>query len=230
MKKGILIFICCMVLFFAVAAVFAHPHKPWRLFPPLPRHILFIVFCLVSLIGVGIVSAQGFTGPGADPSPGQGIYPPPPPGLGVNPPPPPGPVANPPPPGPGIHPPPPPPGLGANPPPPPPGHQGFSGQYGFTGPSQVVTVVQAQGFAHRTPVIVRGSIVQAIGGDLYIFRDTSGEIILRIGPREWEIFGSTISPSDTIEISGELHLASLPRDQRDWQRRPEIHARYIRRL
>jgi hypothetical protein len=73
---------------------------------------------------------------------------------------------------------------------------------------------------------------------LYIFRDSSGEIILRIGPREWYALGSNISPSDKIEISGELH-----RDQggnlrplgsvevpRDWQRAPEIHARYIRKI
>jgi uncharacterized protein (TIGR00156 family) len=121
---------------------------------------------------------------------------------------------------------------GANPPPtspgfyPPPHHlEGHTNQYGFTGPTRTVTVEQAKTYAHRTPVIVTGAIVQAIGGDLYIFRDSSGEIILRIGPREWYALGLNISPSDKIEISGELH-----RDHRDWQRAPEIHARYIRKL
>jgi len=105
------------------------------------------------------------------------------------------------------------------------GQQVFPGQsgFGFTGPSQTVTVVQASSFAHKTPVIVRGSIVQAIGANRYTFRDSSGEIILHIGPREWQNFGFSISPSNVIEISGELH-----RDQRNFQRAPEIHARQIR--
>jgi uncharacterized protein (TIGR00156 family) len=105
------------------------------------------------------------------------------------------------------------------------GQPGITGQYGYTGQVQTVTVAQAQAFAHRTTVTVTGTIVQAIGGDNYIFRDSSGEIILKIGPREWMNFGSTIGPSDTIEISGEVH-----RDQRNWQRPAEIHARYIRKL
>ena len=168
------------------------------------KHTLFFVCCLVSLIAAATVSAQGFTGPGANPSPppsGSGLYPPPPP------------------------PPPPPPGGPGHYPPPPPPIEGITDRYGFTGPSQTVTVEQAKTYAHRTPVIVSGTIVQAIGGDLYMFRDSSGEIILRIGPREWYALGSNISPSEKIEISGELH-----RDPRDWQRAPEIHARYIRKI
>ena len=105
------------------------------------------------------------------------------------------------------------------------GPQGFTGQYGFTGQVQTVTVAQVQVFAHKTPVIVRGNIVQAIGSDKYIFRDSSGDIILKIGPKEWMFFGSTIAPSDTIEISGELR-----RNQKNWQKPVEIHARYIRKL
>ena len=102
------------------------------------------------------------------------------------------------------------------------GQTGITGQYGFTGQVQTVTVAQAQAFYHKTPVTVRGNIVRAIGGDNYIFRDTSGEIILKIGPKEWMYFGSTIAPSDTIEISGELH-------RKNWQQ-PEIHAKMIRKL
>jgi uncharacterized protein (TIGR00156 family) len=179
------------------------------------KYTFFFVCCLVSLIAAATVSAQGFTGPGTNtPPPGPGYNPPPPPpgGPGSNPPPPP----------------PPPRGPGRNPPPPPPPpleYQETSDRYGFTGPVRTVTIEQAKTYAHRTPVIVTGNIVQAIGGDLYIFRDSSGEIILRIGLREWYALGSNISPSDKIEISGELH-----RDPRDWQRAPEIHARYIRKI
>jgi uncharacterized protein (TIGR00156 family) len=172
------------------------------------KYTIFFICCLVSLIATATVSAQGFTGPGVNP-------PPPPSGPGYNPPPPPPPGHNPPPPPPG--------GPGSFPPPPP--VEDYINRYGFTGPTRTVTVEQAKTYAHRTPVIVTGTIVQAIGGDLYIFRDSSGEIILRIGPREWYALGSNISPSDKIEISGELH-----RDHRDWQREPEIHARYIRKI
>jgi len=161
------------------------------------KYTLFFVCCLVSLVAAATVFAQGFTGPGTNP-------PPPPSGPGFNPPPP--PLGDP----------------GSYPPPP---VEGYTDRYGFTGPARTVTVEQAKTYAHRTPVIVTGTIVQAIGGDLYIFRDSSGEIILRIGPREWYALGSTISPSENIEISGELH-----RDLRDWQRAPEIHARYIRKI
>ena len=105
------------------------------------------------------------------------------------------------------------------------GPQGFTGQpgeYGFTGPVQTVTVAQAQSSYHKSPVIVRGNIVQAVGGNFYRFRDASGEIILKIGPKEWMFFGSTIAPTDTIEISGEVH-------RKNWQQ-PEIHARMIRKI
>ncbi|MDR2952537.1 MAG: NirD/YgiW/YdeI family stress tolerance protein [Treponema sp.] len=128
-------------------------------------------------------------------------------------------------------------GPGINPPPPPggpagqfgygftgPGQTGFTGQYGYTGPVQTSTVAQARALGHHAPVIVTGNIVQAIGGDLYIFRDSSGDINLRIGPREWMYFGSTIGPSDTIEISGEIHW---PRHS--WNV-PELHARFMRKL
>jgi uncharacterized protein (TIGR00156 family) len=86
-------------------------------------------------------------------------------------------------------------------------------------------VEQAKNFTHRTPVIISGAIVQFIGADCYTFRDSSGEITIRIGPREWGMFGSTISPSDSIEISGEVH-----RDEFDSMRAPEVHAQYIRKL
>jgi uncharacterized protein (TIGR00156 family) len=102
------------------------------------------------------------------------------------------------------------------------GPQGYSGQYGFTGPSQTVPVAQAQTYGHHSPVIIQGNIVQALGGDMYIFRDSSGEIILRIGPKEWQYYGATISPSDTIEISGEVH-------RKTWQQ-PEVHARFIKKI
>jgi uncharacterized protein (TIGR00156 family) len=105
------------------------------------------------------------------------------------------------------------------------GPQGPSGQqfgFGLTGPSQTVSVSQAQTFFHKSPVIVTGNVVQAIGGDLYMFRDSSGEMVLKIGAREWMFFGTTISPSDTIEISGEVCYGR-------WEP-VHVHARFMRKL
>jgi hypothetical protein len=81
----------------------------------------------------------------------------------------------------------------------------YTDRYGFTGPTRTVTVEQAKTYAHRTSVIVSGNIVQAIGGDLYIFRDTSGEIILRIGPREWYALGSKHDTKLTLRRSGGVY-------------------------
>jgi uncharacterized protein (TIGR00156 family) len=163
------------------------------------KYTLFFVCCLVSLFAAAAISAQGFTGPGANlPPPGRpGSYPLPPPG---------GPADQ--------------FGYGFTGP----GQAGLSGQYGYTGPVQTSTVAQARTFAHHAPVIVAGNIVQAIGGDTYLFRDSSGEITLKIGPREWMYFGSTISPQDTIEISGEIHWPP-----HSWNV-PELHARIMRKL
>ena len=93
---------------------------------------------------------------------------------------------------------------------------------GFTGPSRIVTASQARTFAHRTPVVLTGNLVLYLGMDRYTFRDSSGEITVKIGPREWQ--GLFVAPSDNIEISGELH-----RDERDSQT-VEIHVRNIRKI
>ncbi|MDR2923012.1 MAG: NirD/YgiW/YdeI family stress tolerance protein [Treponema sp.] len=187
------------------------------------KYTLFFVCCLVSLFAAAIIPAQGFTGPGTNTPPAgdSGYAPPPPPpprhgGPGAYPPPPPLPHG-----GPGAYPPPPPPpgGPGFYPP-----TEGTPGQYGYTGPAQTSTVAQARTLGHHAPVIVTGNIVRAIGADLFTFRDSSGEINIRIGPREWMYFGSTIGPQDKIEISGEIHW---PRHS--WNV-PELHVRFIRKL
>jgi uncharacterized protein (TIGR00156 family) len=127
------------------------------------------------------------------------------------------------PPGPPVPPGPPSPRFGFN------GPQGPGGQfgYGFPGQAQTVSVAQARTYGHHTPVLITGTLVQFYGGrDLYLFRDSSGEIIVKIGPKEWEYLwyqGISISPSDTIEIYGEVHW---PRHS--WGT-PEVHARFIRK-
>ena len=84
------------------------------------------------------------------------------------------------------------------------------GHGGFTGPAVIFTVGQAALFANKTPVVMKGNIIQALSHDRYIFRDATGDIAIKIKRDRW--FGLTVSPSDVVEIYGEFK-----RDKKNWQ-------------
>jgi len=98
-----------------------------------------------------------------------------------------------------------------------PGQPGVPGQFppapgqhgGFTGPVQVVTVAQVQSLPDKAPAILRGNIVAALGGDRYLFRDDSGEIVIKIKHDRW--WGLSVGPNDLVELGGELK-----RDKKTW--------------
>lgn len=74
---------------------------------------------------------------------------------------------------------------------------------GFTGPAAPPsTAAQAKEMWDDTRVILRGNIVQALGGEHYLFRDQSGEIVLEIDHEKW--VGLQVGPEDTVEIYGEV--------------------------
>ncbi|MCL2063125.1 MAG: NirD/YgiW/YdeI family stress tolerance protein [Candidatus Cloacimonetes bacterium] len=81
---------------------------------------------------------------------------------------------------------------------------------GYDGPSAIITVNQTAMFPNKTPVIMRGNIIQAISHDRFIFRDETGDISVKIKRDRW--WGQTVTPEDTIEISGDFK-----RDKRNWQ-------------
>ncbi|MCL2180073.1 MAG: NirD/YgiW/YdeI family stress tolerance protein [Treponema sp.] len=119
------------------------------------------------------------------------------------------------------------------------GPQASSSQFGY-GQLQTVTVTQVRTFGHKMPVVMTGNLVQFYGGkDLYIFRDVSGDIIVKIGPKEWQNLwyqGISIEPSDTIEIFGEVHWPKHnhrnfygPAGQ-GFQIAPEVHVRFIKKV
>jgi len=168
------------------------------------KYTLLLVFCLMSLIATAAIFAQGFTGPGASsPTPplGSGLTPPPPPSPGLATPP-----------TPGNTPPPPPPPGGPDAYPPPPPVEEISGRYGFTssGTSEQpvtvgksVTTNEAKNYPHDSWVVINGNIVSVLpGGRHFMFRDSSGEIPIEIGPKEWR--GLSVGVSDKVEISGEV--------------------------
>jgi len=87
------------------------------------------------------------------------------------------------------------------------GQQGFSG---FTGPVQTVTVAHvAQTYPNKAQAVLRGNIVMSLGGDRYLFRDSTGEFVIKIKHDRW--WGLTVGPNDLVEIGGELK-----RDKRTW--------------
>jgi uncharacterized protein (TIGR00156 family) len=51
-------------------------------------------------------------------------------------------------------------------------------------------------------VTLQGKIVQKIKKDKYLFQDQTGEIVAKIDDDVWN--GQTVSPKDTVTISGEV--------------------------
>jgi uncharacterized protein (TIGR00156 family) len=90
--------------------------------------------------------------------------------------------------------------------------QGFTGPGTNTQPvmvSQPVTISEAKNYPHDSWVVITGNIVSVLpGGRHFMFRDSSGEIPIEIGPKEWR--GLSAATSDTaenrVEICGEVKI------------------------
>ena len=85
---------------------------------------------------------------------------------------------------------------------------GFTGQgqqQGFVGPGPSSGIIMAQAIQalpHKTAAVLRGNIVQHLGSDRYLFRDSSGDLVIKIKHDRW--WGLSVSPSDLVAIGGEL--------------------------
>jgi uncharacterized protein (TIGR00156 family) len=89
---------------------------------------------------------------------------------------------------------------------------GLAHTQGFTGPGtsgqpvmigQPVSISEAKNYPHDSWVVITGNIVNPLpGGTYFMFRDSSGEIPVEIGPKEWRGFSATAS--EIVEISGEV--------------------------
>jgi uncharacterized protein (TIGR00156 family) len=89
---------------------------------------------------------------------------------------------------------------------------------GFTGPgsnnntqsqsvmiNHVITVSEARNLPHDSWVVLTGNIVNVLpGGHNYTFRDTSGEIAVDIGSKEWR--GLSVEVTDRVVIYGEVKI------------------------
>jgi len=90
--------------------------------------------------------------------------------------------------------------------------QGFNGP-GTSGQPVVVgksiTINEAKNYPHDSWVVINGNIVNVLpGGRHFMFRDSSGEIPVEIGPKEWRGLSAVISDAaeNRVEISGEVKI------------------------
>jgi len=99
------------------------------------------------------------------------------------------------------------------------GPQEYTSQYvqGFIGPvsdnaqgqavtiGRPITINEAKALPHDSWVMLTGNIVNSLpGGKHYTLRDSSGEIAVDIGSKEWR--GLSVGVSDRVEIYGELKI------------------------
>lgn len=74
---------------------------------------------------------------------------------------------------------------------------------GFLGPSiSKTTIKKAITLNDDIPVKIEGKIIQHLGKDKYLFRDSSGDITIEIDHDKWR--GITVEPNDTVIIDGEI--------------------------
>jgi len=75
--------------------------------------------------------------------------------------------------------------------------QGFSGPY-----ADPISVKEALSLRDDSLVVLRGNIVKGLGGEYYLFRDSTGEIQVEIDHDVWQ--GLQVGPEDTVTIYGEM--------------------------
>ena len=76
-----------------------------------------------------------------------------------------------------------------------------SGPQIFTESPLIISAARAQTLPHNTVVALRGNIVFGLGGDRYVFRDLSGDLVVKIDDDTW---GMEVGPYDRIAIDGSL--------------------------
>jgi uncharacterized protein (TIGR00156 family) len=65
-----------------------------------------------------------------------------------------------------------------------------------------MTVERAKSMSDDTWVTLRGTIVERISNDQYLFKDATGNVNVEIDHKRWN--GVTVTPNDTVEIQGKV--------------------------
>lgn len=95
-------------------------------------------------------------------------------------------------------------------------------QGGFSGPGSTnpaTTVSQAQNLPDDSAVILTGNIVSQLPDkdDKYLFRDSTGEIIVDIDEKDFR--GQKVTPANVVRITGEI--------DKDFGRKAEVDVEYL---
>ncbi|MGL5037169.1 MAG: YgiW/YdeI family stress tolerance OB fold protein [Aeromonas sp.] len=74
----------------------------------------------------------------------------------------------------------------------------------YTGPQEQnkVSVAQLQDLADDSWATLEGELVKHLGGENYLFRDSTGEIEVEVDQDVWR--GVEVAPTDRIQIRGEV--------------------------
>lgn len=83
---------------------------------------------------------------------------------------------------------------------------GFDGGQGATQNYQMMTTVRqvldSGSYSDDMPVTLTGSIIASLGGEMYTFADSTGQITVEIDHDEW--YGLKITPEKIVVINGEI--------------------------
>ncbi|CAE6960645.1 Protein YgiW (plasmid) [Vibrio sp. B1REV9] len=87
--------------------------------------------------------------------------------------------------------------------------QDFTGspvQSGFSGPTQGISsvkqVLDAGMFSDDMPVTLTGNIKASLGGEMYLFTDSTGEVMIEIDHDKW--LGQSATPATKLQLMGEI--------------------------
>ena len=79
---------------------------------------------------------------------------------------------------------------------------------GFTGPGiEVMTISEVMNMKDDAPVKLTGKIQKSLGNEKYLFKDTTGTIIIEIDDEDWN--GINATPETEIVIVGEVDKGML---------------------
>ncbi|MGL4381126.1 MAG: NirD/YgiW/YdeI family stress tolerance protein [Vibrio sp.] len=86
------------------------------------------------------------------------------------------------------------------------GFVGHTAQSGFSGPAQGISTVKeaidAGMFSDDMPVTLTGQIKASLGGELYVFSDSTGEVTVEIDHDKW--LGQSVTPLSKVQLMGTI--------------------------
>ena len=85
---------------------------------------------------------------------------------------------------------------------------------------QTIPVARLKALTVGESAVLTGNIITSVGENRFLFRDSSGEVIVEIKPERWN--GFSVSPNDRVEIEGEIMRERTGL-------RTEVYVRNIRR-